>query len=105
MMTQNAEGGIIKSEELMKYVGKPIEKTDNQSIREWYVANVSDIPNQIDDSQSLEVQARQAFELRNKYKHEARAAMVDEETLQILEEEYPAPTFEELYERKINEKV
>lgn len=93
--------GIIESgKDLSRYLGKPIVQTDNQSVREWYVANVSDIPNQIDRSKPFEEQAIQAFELRNRYKHEARVAMSDVETARKLEERRPAPAFEALLESK-----
>ena len=32
------------SQNLTKYVGESIIKTDNQRVREWYCANVSTIP-------------------------------------------------------------
>ena len=86
------------------YVGKPISKTDSQSVREWYVANVSNIPGKIDKSKTLREQARQAFELRNKYKHEARVAMSDEKRARELERVFPAPSFDGLVEDKIKRK-
>lgn len=99
------ENAIMKPKEYMdKYVGKQIINTDNQSVREWYVANVSNIPNLIDRTQPLEEQARQAFELRNKLKHEARVAMSDKETAEMLEKRRPAPSFDELIERKMKKK-
>ena len=100
------QGGIIKenNKNLADYVGKPIIKTDNQHIREWYCANVSTIPNQVDRSKTLEEQARQAFSLRNQYKRQARIAMSDKETVEILEKERPVPTFDELLEGKIRRK-
>ena len=103
---KNEQGGIIKenNKNLADYVGKPIIKTDNQHIREWYCANVSTIPNQIDRSKTLEEQARQAFSLRNQYKRQARIAMSDKETVEILEKERPVPTFDELLESKIRRK-
>ena len=45
---------------------------DNQSVREWYCMRVHDIPNLIDYAKTPEEQARQAFDLRNKYKRDAR---------------------------------
>ena len=90
--------------ELEKYVGKKITSSDNQSIREWYVANVNDIPNQLDESEKMEDQARQAFQLRNKFKREARIAMSDEKTADLLERLYPIPSFEELVQKKMLEK-
>lgn len=94
----------IKERDLQKYIGKPIQEVDNQSVREWYYANVHDIPNQIDRTKPFEEQVRQAFELRNKYKHEARIAMSDKETAKMLEEKKPAPTFEKLLEDKMKRK-
>ena len=99
------DNGNIKPREgdLGKYVGMPITNTDNQGIREWYVANVSNIPNLIDNSQPIEIQARKAYELRNQYKRDARSAMSDKETVRILEKRRPVPTFEQLLEHKIRD--
>ena len=100
------DNGNIKPRDgdLGKYVGMPITNTDNQGIREWYVANVSNIPNLIDNSQPIEIQARKAYELRNQYKRDARSAMSDKETVRILEKRRPVPTFEQLLEHKIKDK-
>lgn len=98
--------GIMKVDKskLSAYIGKPITENDNQHVREWYYANVNDIPDQIDKTKSFEEQVKQAFELRNKYKHEARVAMADEETANLLELKRPAPTFEKLLKDKMNRK-
>ena len=101
---KSVKSGIIKEKDISKYIGKKIVDTDNQSIREWYVANVSDIPNQINKSKSFEEQVKQAFDLRNKYKHEARIAMSDKETVEMLERKRPAPTFEQLLQSKMKRK-
>ncbi len=104
-LTAAVNGGIMKeSNSLNQYVGKKISKTDNKSVREWYVANVRDIPNKIDKNESLEKQVKQAFELRNSYKHQARVAMSDRKTAEMLEKEKPAKTFEELLESKMKRK-
>ena len=95
---------VSKEEKLAQYIGKPIVKTDNQSIREWYYANAGNIPNVIDKTQPLEEQVKQAFELRNQYKHEARIAMSDRETAEMLEKKRPAKTFEELVADKMKRK-
>ena len=101
----STDSDIIESRKnLARYVGAEIVKTDNQSIREWYYANVSNIPNQIDRELSFEQQVRQAYELRNKYKHQARIAMSDVETAKALEERRPAPDFEELVKSKMKRK-
>ena len=104
-LTAAVNGGIMKeSNSLNQYVGKKISKTDNKSVREWYVANVRDIPNKIDKNESLEKQVKQAFELRNSYKHQARVAMSDRKTAEMLEKEKPSKTFEELLESKMKRK-
>lgn len=99
--TKAGNRGKIGTDGLLRYVGKPIIERDNQHVREWYVANVLDIPNQIDRSKPLIDQARQAYALRTQYKHAARAAMADTETAKLLDEERPALTFEELLDRKM----
>ena len=86
------------------YIGQPIISTDNRSVREWYVANVNDISNQIDRTKPFEDQVRQAFELRNKYKHEARMAMANKETAKLLDEFRAEKTFEELLSDKMRHK-
>lgn len=105
-LTKAGERGIMKigRNELSKYIGRFIVETDNQHIREWYYANVSDIPNQIDKSKPIYEQAKQAFELRNKYKHEARLAMSDKYTLEMLEKKRSVLTFAELLHDKMTRK-
>lgn len=49
-------------------------------------------------------QAQQAYEMRNIIKHQARVAMSDTETAALLEKRRPAPSFEELIERKMKGK-
>lgn len=102
----SAGSSIISAngKDLSQYVGQEIVKTDNLSIREWYFANVHDIPNQIDKSKPLAEQAQQAYELRIKYKRQARAAMADKESADYLEEKRPVKSFEELVEDKMKRK-
>lgn len=96
---------IIKVKNNLKnYIGYPIISTDNKSVREWYVANVNDISNQIDRAKPFEDQARQAFELQNQYKHEARVAMANKETAKLLDEFRAEKTFEELLSDKMRHK-
>lgn len=96
--------GIIQSKGMEKYVDKEIIKTDNKSVREWYVANVSKIPEKVDQTLPLAEQAKQAFEMRNALKHEARVAMSDTEMAKRLEERRPAPQFESLLQDKMRRK-
>ena len=100
-VANDGNGGIIKEKDLSNYIGRKIEDTDNQSVREWYVANVSDIPNQVDKTKSFEEQVQQAYNLRNKYKREARVAMSDRKTAENLEIERPVKSFEELLRDKM----
>lgn len=95
---------IIKTRDLSQYIGKPIVKTDNKSIREWYYANAGNIPNQIDRSKSFEEQVKQAYALRIQYKQDARMAMSDRETAKTLEENRPVKSFDELIADKMRRK-
>ena len=52
-LTGGGGNDIIKEKDLQKYIGKPIIETDDQHVREWYYANVSDIPNQMNKEFSL----------------------------------------------------
>lgn len=81
-----------------------IVRFDNQSIREWYVSVVSDIPNQIDKRLPFEAQARRAFDLRNQYKYTARVAMSDREAAKGLNKKKPVLTFDELLKDKMKRK-
>lgn len=98
--------GIIdmNKKDLSKYVGKPIKDGDRQYVREWYVANVSNIHNMIDPSLPLEKKAIMAYELRNKFKRQARISMIDVERAELLDKKFPPPTFEKLLESKMNRK-
>lgn len=101
----SVKNDIIKEkEDLRKYIGQSITETDNQHVREWYYANVSDIPNQINRDKSFIEQVHEAFDLRNKYKRQARIAMTDIETVEELEKKRPVPEFEELVKNKMKRK-
>jgi len=105
-VAKRSDSGIIKVDKasLSKYIGQDIKDTDSQHVREWYYANVTDIPNQVDKTKPFEEQVKQAFGLRNKYKHEARVAMSDVEKAAELEALYPAPNFDKLLEDKMRRK-
>ena len=86
------------------YIGKPIIKTDNQSIREWYVANVEAIPEWVAGIEPLRAKAKAAFYMRNWLKQTARRAMEDTETAGLLEKYRPVPQFDDLLKKKMREK-
>ena len=52
----------------------------------------------------MEEGARQAFDTRNKIRIEARARMVDIITREVLDNEYPNKSFEELVQSKMERK-
>lgn len=57
--------------------GLPLGTLDGVSVRKWYHQQLDAIPGQIDRTQSLRNQARQAFDLRNQVRVDARALMSD----------------------------
>ena len=57
-----------------------------------------------DSPKVVHCSTKQAFELRNKYKRQARIAMSDIETVERLEKKKPVPTFEEMLKHKIEDK-
>ncbi len=79
-------------------------KMSNVAVRKWYLAHDKMIPNLVDSALSLEEQARQACELRNKFRTQARELMADQEARRKLDIEDPNLTFEQLIERKMNKK-
>ena len=72
----------------------------NRQTRLWYKYHDENIPNIIDKTKSLEEQAREACELRNTYRTQARDLMKDQEERKRLDSEHPNISFEELVEYK-----
>lgn len=95
---------IIKTDSNTLNFMHPLKGFDNQSIREWYVANVTDLRKQIDTSKPFDEQVRQAFDLRNRYRQYARMRMSDVKTAQLLEKKKPTKTFDELVKDKMERK-
>ena len=71
---------------------KPASMT-NIEARNWYVNNVRSIGQMIDKTKPLEQQARQAFNLRNQFKKDARAAMSDRAMADRLDSGEPSMTW------------
>ena len=86
----------MNAEEVSRLNGK----LGNYEVRSWYVKQDQDIINQIDESVSLENQAKQAFDIRNRNRTQARNLMKDQEKRAWLDENYPNQEFEELLKRK-----
>ena len=57
--------------------GIPAGTFDGVSVRKWYHKQLDVIPGKVDQTQSIRNQARQAFEMRNQARIDARALMAD----------------------------
>ncbi|ODS22425.1 hypothetical protein AB835_14255 [Candidatus Endobugula sertula] len=71
----------------------------NVEAREWYIAQEARIPSLIDKSAPLENQARQAFELRNGFRTEARDRQADRASASGITRENPNLTWEQVNNR------
>lgn len=87
---QSAEGGI-----------KPGTLSDVDA-RKWYLEQEAKIPDLIDDSLPLEQQARQAFELRNQYRMQARELMSNRQLAERLKVTDPNLTWEQIVQKQMN---
>ncbi|MGV8153418.1 MAG: minor capsid protein [Alkaliphilus sp.] len=73
-------------------------------VRSWYKAKINGISDMIDKTETLKQQAMKSYELRNKFKTQARDLMVDQEARKILDIDYPIMSFDELIEDKMGTK-
>ena len=95
-----SQSDILKKktfEELQAYIGK----LDNKTVREWYIYQSEWIHSQISTELPIEERARQAFELRNQYRRQARDLMADQELRRKLDREDPVWTWEALIAHKM----
>lgn len=79
-------------------------KLSNVDVRKWYIAHDKKIPDMIDKTKPIEEQARQACELRNKFRTQARDLMADQQARRELDKTDPNKTFEELVDSKMKRK-
>lgn len=79
-------------------------KMSDRDARLWYVAHDKNIPNLIDFTKPLEEQAKQACDLRNQYRYEARELMADQEKRKQLDNTDPIRSFDELVQHKMKDK-
>jgi hypothetical protein len=107
------KGDKIDLDEDMERViaGKPFEqilplrmKLSNRAARRWYLAQDATIPFEIDRTADLETQARQACDLRNKNRTNARELMRDQRKRRQLDRDEPNKSFEELIADKMKRK-
>jgi hypothetical protein len=73
-------------------------------VRKWYKWHDENIVNLLDKTKPIEIQARLAHELRNKYRTQARDLMKDQEHRKKLDKKRPNISFEDLIKSKINRK-
>jgi filamentous hemagglutinin len=94
-----------RSAEFYKLYGdNPLRGTlSNIEARQWYLAEDAQIMNRIDSSAPLEIQARQAFDLRNSNRTEARTLMNDRVSADRLFREEPNLTWDQIVESKRNQ--
>jgi filamentous hemagglutinin len=71
----------------------------NVDARKWYISQEARIKDLIDPSLSLEEQAKQAFELRNQFRTQARNLMADRELAEKLMHEEPNLTWEQVIQK------
>ncbi len=79
-------------------------KLSDRDARRWYLQQTERIPDMIDKTIPLEGQAKQAFELRNKFKIQTRDLMKNQEMREQLDTDEKLVTFEELLEDKMARK-
>lgn len=80
------------------------EKLSDLATRKWYIWHDKNIPNLIDRTKSIEEQAKQAHNLRNTYRTQARDLMINQKERKRLDKDKPNKSFEELIADKINRK-
>ena len=98
-----SQSDILKKktfEELQAYIGK----LDNKTVREWYIYQSEWIHSQISTELPIEERARQAFELRNQSRRQARDLMADQELRRKLDREDPLWAWEALIAHKMQKR-
>lgn len=74
----------------------------NVDARKWYLEQETKIPDLIDNSLSLQQQARQAFDLRNQYRMQARELMSDRQLAESLYTTDPNLSWEQIIQKQID---
>ena len=84
-----------------KFVKTQKYSLSNVEARKWYLEQEAKIPDMIDSSLSLEEQAKQAFNLRNKFRTEARELMADRATAESLYKTDPNWSWEKIIQKQV----
>lgn len=99
---------VGKQEELNKKDFSEISQLEmslgDKEVREWYKYHDERIPSIVDKSKSVEYQVREAYELRNTYRTQARDLMRNQDKRRQLDIDSPNKTFDELIESKMKRK-
>jgi hypothetical protein len=91
------KSAFLESDYIPQWKGK----FDSGDTRRWYKNKVNRISSLIDSNASIEEQAKQAFELRMKYRFYAREMMSDQEARKRIDIDDPIISFDELIKRKM----
>ena len=100
----------LKAEKMVRIksldYGSKFDRTfSNHEVRSWYHVHMENIPNLIDTTKTIEEQAKQAFDMRNEIKLQARNMMKDVKARVELDIKSPIKTnFSEKVEEKMREK-
>lgn len=99
-LTTENEEIVMKRDfsELSSYVGK----MSDRAVRKWYKYHDEQIPSLIDKTKTIEEQARQACEMRNQNRTNARDLMRNQEARRRLDITDPNKSFEELVKHKMS---
>ena len=84
-----------------KFVENQKYSLSNVEARKWYLEQEAKIPDMIDSSLSLEEQAKQAFNLRNNFRTEARELMADRATAESLYKTDPNWSWEKIVQKQV----
>lgn len=96
--------GKITKKQLANVEKSGIIQLDNKSVREWYISAVARIKDNLVETDTIEVKAREAFKARNTIRTLAREMMSDHSKRKQIDDENPNPTFDELLQSKMERK-
>jgi len=99
-ITSNNAQQAVQRNAAQRVANAPASRSlTNFQARDWYVENVRNIGNNLNTSNSLQDQAKQAFNMRNTFLHQARDAMIDTNLAQNLK---PSSTWNEIVQRYVD---
>ena len=99
-LEEAAKGAESAAEDAGKVVESGKYSLSNVEARKWYLEQEAKIPDMIDKSLPLEEQAKQAFNLRNQFRMQARELMADRATVESLYKTDPNLAWEEIVRKQ-----